>query len=192
MKNGIKTLAACALALTACGQDPVCHIHGTLPSDKWDGQYIFFVPQYDKNIIGVDSTKIVGHEFDFETTKQALYDIRLSWRTRYGIQNLLMATEPGLVSVTLDSISHGGGAPINDSLEAWKERKIAFNETSHALAVAYRNFYAGGDSTSGDAVKAQAKAVNEQFRNETLRLAHDVDGTPLEVFLHKIYPEDKK
>lgn len=192
MKNGIIAFAACAMALTACDQTPLCHIHGTVPSEKWDGQYVFFVPQYAKDSIGVDSTKITGHEFTFETTKKALYDVRLSWRTRYGIQNLLVATEPGLVEISLDSISHGGGAPLNDSLEAWKRRTMAYNETSHALAVAYRNFYAAGDSTMGDAVKAQAKAAYEKYRDETLRLAESVDGTPLEIFLHQIYPARKK
>lgn len=187
MKNTVMIMAATAM-LTACGggasRSGECHIHGELDSDKWDGQYIFFVPMYDKEQIGVDSVKIKGRTFDFTTDKSCVSDIRLSWRTRYGTQNLLVVYEPGDVSVKIDSVSSGGGTPLNDSLEAWKERSSQYNETAEALNRAARNFAVAGDTAAAKAMKAQARAAYGDYKAATVRLADSTEGTPLAKFLN--------
>ncbi len=183
----ILKIATSSLVLSACANDGPCgecRIHGTLPSDKWDGEYVYFVPMYDVKETGMDSAKITGNEFNLSTTKSTLYDIRLSWRTRFGLQRLLLATEPGDVAVTIDSISFGGGTPQNDSLQAWKDRTADYRLAAAALSTAYNNFYAAGDSVAGDAVKAQAKAARAAYRQATERMADSMPGTPVAKFLN--------
>ena len=189
-----KLLAIAAMVLmTACtatdSQQGECRIHGTLSSDKWDGQYIFLVPTYRADSVGVDSAKIAGRKFEFVTTKRNVSDLRLSWRTRFGTQNLLVVTEPGDVYVTIDSISHGYGTPQNDSLQAWKTRTENFKRKARALSAASRNFYAAQDSVSGDAIKEQLIAARNEYRKATLRMAKQMEGTPLSEFMYRIYPE---
>lgn len=187
MKNTVMIMAAAAL-LTACGggaaRSGECHIHGELSSDKWDGQYIFFVPMYDKESVGVDSVKIKGRTFDFTTAKSCVSDIRLSWRTRYGTQNLLVVYEPGEVNVRIDSVSSGGGTPLNDSLEAWKERSERYSAAAEALRRAAQNFGVAGDSAAAQAMKEQARAARDDYREATVRLADATEGTPLADFLN--------
>lgn len=161
-----------------------CHVSGTLPSAKWDGQYVFFVPMTKTDSLGVDSVKIAGNTFDYVTTRSMTFDIRLSWRTRYGIESLLMVAEPGNVAVRLDSVSSCVGTPLNDSLEVWKDRCLENRRTLGALTVAYRNFYAEGDSVKGDLIKQQARDAAAAHRQRTIKLADDVAGTPLADFLN--------
>lgn len=180
-------IMAAAALLTACGgaaRNGECHIHGELCSDKWDGEYIFFVPMYDKEAVGVDSVKIKGRTFDFTTAKSCVSDIRLSWRTRYGTQSLLVAYEPGEVSVRIDSVSSGWGTPLNDSLQAWKERSERYNTTAESLLKAAHNFGVAGDSVAASAMKAQARAARDEYREATIRLADATEGSPLADFLN--------
>lgn len=187
MKKVSLIIAACVM-LTACGtgshRSGECRIHGSLGSDKWDGQYIFFVPMYDKEQVGVDSVKIKGRTFDFATDKSCVSDIRLSWRTRYGTQNLLVVYEPGDVSVRIDSVSSGGGTPLNDSLEAWKNLSTKYNEAAEALNRAARNFAVAGDTVAAKVMKAQARAAYGDYKAATTRLADATEGTPLAKFLN--------
>lgn len=184
--NKILKIVAASATLTACAwqSGDECHIHGTLPSDKWDGQYVFFVPMYDKDSIGVDSTKIKGNEFDFTTSKSAVSDIRLSWRTRFGIESHLVAYEPGQVDVHLDTLSSGGGTPQNDSLQAWKNRALAFKRNSDRMRVAYRNSLAANDTATCNALKSEMRKAHDEYRKETVRLADDMAGTPLAIFMN--------
>ena len=185
MNNILKIIAASA-TLTSCAwqSGDECHIHGTLPSDKWDGQYVFFVPMYDKDSIGVDSTKIKGNEFDFTTSKSAVSDIRLSWRTRLGIESHLVAYEPGCVDVHLDTLSSGGGTPQNDSLQAWKNRALAFQKNSYQMMTAYRNSLAANDTATSNRLKSEMRKARDEYRKETIRLADDMAGTPLAIFMN--------
>ncbi len=188
------TAALCALLLSACSSsnqgNGTCQINGTLGSDKWDGQYIFLVPINKGDSVGVDSTIVHGHEFHFTATKSIVADIRLSWRTRFGTQNLLVVTEPGTVTVTIDSVSSGGGTPQNDSLQSWKRRTEEYKHTATALGRAYQNFYAAGDSVSGDALRAEASAKYQSYRNASLNMAKQMEGTALADFLNRMFPSN--
>lgn len=176
------------LLLPSCAHTPgtpqnQCQINGTLASNKWDGQYIFLVPINKNDNINVDSTKIHNRKFQFTTHKTTIADIRLSWRTRFGTQNLLVITEPGTINVTIDSISSSHGTPQNDSLQTWKQRTQNYHITAQALSQAYRNFYAAGDTLAGDAIRAQAQANHLNYRTQSLQMAQSMPGTTLANFL---------
>lgn len=189
MKN--ITAVICALLLSACSAfnqgDGTCQINGTLGSNKWDGQYIFLVPINKGDSVGVDSTIVHGREFHFTATKSIVADIRLNWRTRYGIQSLLVVTEPGTVTVSIDSVSTGGGTPQNDSLQSWKRRTEEYHHAAIALGKAYRNFYAAGDTASGDAIRAEASAKYQAYRNASINMAKQMEGTTIANFLNSMF-----
>ncbi len=178
-----------SLILASCATTPSttqseCHINGTLGSNKWDGQYIFLVPINKADSVKVDSTIIHGDKFNFTAHKPIIADIRLSWRTRLGTQNLLVITEPGTITVTIDSISTGAGTPQNDSLQTWKQRTQNYRVTAQALSRAYRNFFAAGDTLAGNALKNEARANYNNYRDASLRMANSMPGTTLANFLN--------
>lgn len=192
-----KFLAAALLSLlTACSgsntQQGECRIHGTLPSDKWDGQYIFIVPSNKEQNIGVDSTKIEGNSFELVTDKSYVGILRLHYRYRLHTQELLVVTEPGDVYAHIDTVSSCGGTPQNDSLQAWKQRTTEYRRKSRALTVAYKNFFSEGDSVSGNALREQSKEIYKAYKEATLRMAKEMEGTTLADFLNHLYSPKTK
>ena len=95
-----------------------------------------------------------------------------------------MAYEPGCVEVHLDTLSSGGGTPQNDSLQAWKNRALAFQKNSYQMMTAYRNSLAANDTATSNRLKSEMRKARDEYRKETIRLADDMAGTPLAIFMN--------
>lgn len=180
---------AVAFVMGACVPNEECHIHGTLPSEKYDGNYIFLVPIYNTDSIGVDSTKVVGNQFEFVTKKHVMADIRLAYRVRYGTQNLLVVTEPGDVYASIDSISKGWGTAQNDSLQMWKELTEAYRKTYRSLTRAAYAAKKAEDLEAYGEIMGQANVVREDYMKSTHRIAENMNGSVLGDFLNKQFPK---
>lgn len=114
-------LASCATSSDECatnGNEYV--IHGTVASHELEGAKVYLVPMGDVNKEKVDSTYIHNQFFEFRGTEERVVDVRLERRRRWGVETLLVVTEPGDIYVTLGQKSTGRGTPQNDSLQAWK------------------------------------------------------------------------
>ncbi|MCQ2203646.1 MAG: DUF4369 domain-containing protein [Bacteroidales bacterium] len=185
-----KTLAAiaCIAALTACTKNQECRIHGTVPSDQYDDKYIFLVPIYKPDSVGVDSVKIKGRTFEFVTEKNIVADIRLGYRYRFGTQNLLIVTEPGDVYAEIDSISKGWGTPQNDYLQEWKENTESKTKAIRALTKAINAAKAADDNQSVDELRHQVQEIQGSYMEKTMKLKETLKEGPLFDFLDKIYP----
>ena len=73
-------------------------IEGTLPSVKYDGEWIYFVLM--ENAPGrVDSVKITNASFSFSGQGEEMRVLRLRHLLRIYIQELLVVTEPGTIHV---------------------------------------------------------------------------------------------
>ena len=97
-------------------------IEGTLPSVKYDGEWIYLVPM--ENAPGrVDSVKITNASFSFSGQGEEMRVLRLRHLLRIYIQELLVVTEPGTIHVKADSVGSVTGTPQNDALQKWKEGK---------------------------------------------------------------------
>ena len=95
-------------------------IEGTLPSVKYDGEWIYLVPM--ENAPGrVDSVKITNASFSFSGQGEEMRVLRLRHLLRIYIQELLVVTEPGTIHVKADSVGSVTGTPQNDALQKWKE-----------------------------------------------------------------------
>ena len=90
-------------------------IEGTLPSLKYDGEWIYLVPM--ENAPGrVDSVKITNASFSFSGQGEEMRVLRLRHLLRIYIQELLVVTEPGTIHVKADSVGSVTGTPQNDAL----------------------------------------------------------------------------
>lgn len=95
-------------------------IEGTLPSVKYDGEWIYLVPM--ENAPGrVDSAKITNASFSFSGQGEEVKVLRMRHLLRIYIQELLVVTEPGTIRVKADSLGSVTGTPQNDALQKWKE-----------------------------------------------------------------------
>lgn len=114
-------LASCATRSNECatnGNEYV--IHGTVATHELEGAKVYLVPMGEDIKEKLDSTYIHDQFFEFRGTEERVVDIRLERRRRWGVETLLVVTEPGDIYVTLGQKSTGRGTPQNDSIQAWK------------------------------------------------------------------------
>ena len=105
--------------------------------------------------------------------------IRLDRRHRDTGQNLLVATEPGDIYVTIGPDSHGGGTPQNDSAQVWKDLTIEHNKV-------YGGLYDAG-------LKEQADSVHRIYKERTQQMALSLgEDSIFGEFLLGMYPLPKE
>ncbi len=111
-------------------------IEGTLPANRYDSACLYLVPMRGPHPRPVDSVFIKSDgKFRFEGNVEQIAALRLSMRQRYGIQDLLVCTEPGLTRVVLDSVSCCiEGTPQNQILQQWKDRMQQYGTDNVKLA----------------------------------------------------------
>ncbi len=175
----ILILALAGLLLAACADKAQEYrIHGRVSTNNLDGIQIFLVPLGHEEPWNVDSVYIRNHEFFFKGKEQWMCELRLDKHYRDRGQNLLVATEPGDIYVTIGPESSGGGTPQNDSLQVWKELTYAVNKQDNVLRQA-------GMRHELDSVRG---AYKERTRAMALALGEDsiVGG-----FLLGLYPLPK-
>ena len=155
-KTLIILTALTAFLLCACGRDQY-RIHGRVTSNDLEGIRVFLVPVGHEEPENVDSLEIHNHEFSFKGREHRMCTIRLHRNHRDKGQNLLVATEPGDIYVTIGPDSHGGGTPLNDSLQVWKDLTIQHNQQISMLHQEGR--------------KAEADSVHQAYRERTQAMA---------------------
>lgn len=178
MKKVFILAALAAILLSACGRDQY-RIHGRVTSNDLEGVRVFLVPIGHEEPENVDSLEIHNHEFFFNGREHWMCEIRLHRQHRDKGQNLLVVTEPGDIYVTIGPDSHGGGTPLNDSLQVWKDLTFAHNTR-------FGQLYDSGQ-------KEEAQAERNAYCERTRQMAHAVgDESILGAFLLNLYPEPKE
>lgn len=172
------TVAAAAFLLCACGRDEY-RIHGRVTSNELEGVKIFLVPYGHEERENVDSVLIHNHEFEFKGREHWMCTLRLISHERHKGQNLLVATEPGDIYVTIGPDSRGGGTPQNDSLQVWKDLTIEHNRRMGQL-------YDAG-------MKEEATEEHAAYRTRTQQMALALgEDSILGAFLLQLYPLTKE
>ena len=172
------TVAAAAFLLCACGRDEY-RIHGRVTSNELEGVKIFLVPYGHEERENVDSVLIHNHEFEFRGREHWMCTLRLISHERHKGQNLLVATEPGDIYVTIGPDSRGGGTPQNDSLQVWKDLTIEHNRRLGQL-------YDAG-------LKEEATEEHAAYRTRTQQMALALgEDSILGAFLLQLYPLTKE
>jgi hypothetical protein len=128
------------LALAACQSNNSYTISGTLPGNQYDGEYIFLTPLGNAPREKVDSLTISNGKFCFtgKTNTTEMYVIRVRPALRVKLQDLLIVKEQGNIIAKIGQPSFGGGTPLNDSLQSWKEQKMILDSLYFDLYEQYR------------------------------------------------------
>lgn len=149
-------------------------IKGSTSQSRLDGERVFLVPYGTKayeDSIGVDSVVIKNGKFEFRGHKgEFLARVTMDKRVRYGTQDLLIITEPGEITVVIDSFSSGKGTPQNDLLQAWKvlkhdHDKVQWNQSQHIKYLREQ-----GDTVYANSLADSLRTYNENY----LKLIHDL------------------
>ena len=133
--NQLINYSIIALLLSACTNRGSV-MEGTLPSDSYHDEVVYWVPFEGASSKTVDSTLIQKNRFrlvisDHNLNKMGIIRVRPLFRLE--LQEILVFAEAGTVQVKLDSISSASGAPLNDVLQMWKDRKVTYDRESYAL-----------------------------------------------------------
>ncbi len=142
-------------------------VKGSTSQSRLDGERVFLVPYGTKafeDSIGVDSTVIKNGKFEFRGHKgEFLARVTVDKRVRYGTQDLLIITEPGEITVVIDSVSSGKGTPQNDLLQAWKILKedhdiVQWNQSQHIKYLREQ-----GDTVYANSLADSLRTYNENY-----------------------------
>ena len=157
------TAALLAVLLASCNRSDQYRIHGRVTSNELEGIQVFLVPVGHEEPENVDSVKIHNHEFFFKGNKHWMCTLRLDRHHRDKGQNLLLVTEPGDIYVTIGPDSHGGGTPLNDSLQVWKDLTIRNNqEWNQWMNTGHKDLADSSRAAYRDRSRQMALAVGEE------------------------------
>ena len=193
----VSVITLMTLALGGCKSEKrivtgKCHIMGTI-NPKFNGKKIFLVPMTrPATMETVDSMVVENGKFEVTADTCDLRVIRIDYHYRTGVQDLLIVTEPGDLTVNIDSISSCKGTPQNDSLQAWKERTERFNMECSPFMIEGRNAEKAGDMTTAEKMKAKLDSMRREYRRESNAMGESMKGTSLGDFLLKQFPKTYK
>lgn len=191
-RNAILSFLLCALLpIFGCqqSQQPLCHIAGTMENHSLDGKTIYLVPLLGPHDAAhVDSTTIKDGRFQFDVDSVEVKVIRVGYRYREGIEDMLVVSEPGTVNVHIGKLSSCGGTPQNDSLQAWKGRMEQYRYKLFQLQMSKRHAAESDSKEANDSIQAElTKLYNGQRRYIADFTIRQPQGA-FKDFLLKLYP----
>jgi hypothetical protein len=178
-----------AFLLGSCADQRTYEIKGTLPNERYDGEYVFLLPLDGVMPRIIDSVQVKNKTFVFtgKADSAQVKIIRLRPQLRLEIQELLVVQEPGeKIWVKLDSLSSSGGTRQNESLQAWKEVKMKADHTMYIL----RNMHSANvDDSTGTVIMEQWKKVQKEFSAYNRRFIEENEGTAVGRFVKQMTGE---
>lgn len=195
MRKPVYFVMALGLAfVSGCGHDSDKEyiIHGSTSQARLDGERVFLVPYGTKayeDSIGVDSTVIRKGRFEFKGVKgEFLGRVTVDKRVRYGTQDLLIVTEPGEITVVIDSVSSATGTQQNDILQRWKDLKedrdrVHWNQSQHVKYLREQ-----GDTVYANALADSLARFNRHYSDQIHALMRQLkQGSTAYELLHQRY-----
>jgi len=180
--------------ITCTNHNPV--IEGTLPSDRYDNEAVYWVPLEGEHPKPVDSTHIKKNTFRLVISERnfgKMGVVRVRPLLRLGLQEILVFAEEGTVNVHLDSISRATGTPLNETLQYWKDRKHSYDMDLYALRRKYRD--ASEDDQSS--IKNEMENVSLGYHNDVYQIVVENKDNEIGKFLYTLHkgrftPEQKE
>lgn len=180
---------AAIVLLNSCKRDTTCRIHGKVGIERLNGKRIFLVPLFGPQTAEyVDSVVIENGKFEFATDSAKMFKILVDYHYRLGVQQLLVVGEPGDIEVTIDSISSAGGAPQNDSLQAWKELTQQYNHDKNMYSRTVNMLRERDLMEKADTIEREGRKVHLAYKNRTRQMAANMKGTTVGEFLEGLFP----
>ncbi|HOO42995.1 MAG TPA: DUF4369 domain-containing protein [Bacteroidales bacterium] len=178
-----------AFLLGSCANQRTYEIKGTLPHEKYDGEYVFLLPLDGVMPRIIDSVRIKDKSFVFtgKADSAQVKIIRLRPQLRLDIQELLVVQEPGeKIWVRLDSLSSSGGTRQNESLQAWKEAKMKADQTMYILRKMHE---ANENDSTGTVIMQQWDKIQKEFSEYNRRFIEKNEGTAVGRFVKQMTGE---
>lgn len=182
----LSLLLLALLLLSGCRQShqSSCLIMGTMENHTLDGKTIYLVPLVGPHDAAhVDSTTIENARFQFEVDSTEVKVIRVGYRYREGIEDMLVVSEPGTVNVHIGKLSSCGGTPQNDSLQAWKDSMERYRMLLYQLQTAKRK------TNDKDAVQARLEQLYDRQQRYIADFTKRQPEGALKDVLMKLYPQ---
>jgi hypothetical protein len=194
--QSVAMMATLALALAGCQpsapQQGTCVIKGSIP-EAWNGKKIFLVPMNGpQDSLHVDSVVIENGQFEFTKDTCQLEVIRVDYHYRQGVQDLLLLTEPGTLTVSIGANSTSSGTPQNDSLQAWKTLTERQNQDAAPYRIQLREAAKTGDAQAKEEAEAKLKDLRRAYKQRTRQMAANLPEGDLKDFLGKMFPTHYK
>lgn len=195
MKNLLYILLSLIFLSVACcsrGADDGYVIKGSTTQSRLEGERVFLVPYGTKayeDSIGVDSTVVRNGRFEFRGHKgEFLARVTMDKRVRYNTQDLLIVTEPGQITVVIDTVSSGHGTPQNDALQAWKMLKedrdrVHWNRSQH---IKYLREH--GDTVYANSLSDSLRTFNQAYLDRVHTIMQTLKPGPALTLLQQRYP----
>jgi hypothetical protein len=194
--QSVAMMATLALALAGCQpsapQQGTCVIKGSIP-EAWNGKKIFLVPMNGpQDSLHVDSVVIENGQFEFTKDTCQLEVIRVDYHYRQGVQDLLLLTEPGTLTVSIGANSTSSGTPQNDSLQAWKSLTERQNQDAAPYRIQLREAAKTGDAQAKEEAEVKLKELRRAYKQRTRQMAANLPEGDLKDFLGKMFPTHYK
>jgi hypothetical protein len=146
--------------VVGCQTDKSFTIKGTVPGSSFNGEYVYMAPLKNFSINRVDSALITNSSFAFSGIADSteIFVLRAQKPlSRFDLQDLLIVNEPGTIHVAFNENSSAGGTALNDSLQKWKQGKMAIDSLIEDLANRYRL----ADTTKRAEMMHKSDSVNQ-------------------------------
>ena len=161
-------------------------IEGTLSSDRYNNEVVYWVPFKDASSETVDSGRIKKNTFrisisDHNLNKMGI--VRVKPLLRLGLQDILVFAESGTVHVHLDSVSRATGTPLNEKLQYWKDRKRTYDVDLYALRRKLRT----ADADDQPSIKIEMENVSKEYHNDIFQIVVENKDNELGKFLYSLH-----
>ncbi|MCU4163673.1 DUF4369 domain-containing protein [Carboxylicivirga caseinilyticus] len=139
-------------------------INGKLPTQDFDGEYVYLVPFENATQNTVDSTLIHEGKFVFRGSSEQpeVCILRTRPLLRLQLEEILIIKEPGILNVTLASTSYAQGTVSNDSLQKWKEVKSNIDSMFRQVLIQYKS---SSDSLAKQKISLKLDSLKELSSN---------------------------
>lgn len=178
-------LIALVFLFCRCDDDRTLVIEGKLRTDRdFNGEWLYLLPT-DGNKLIRDSALMKDGQFTFTKKADSVYIAMIRPKNAvltYFLQPLLVAVEPGILTVRLDSVSLGKGTPLNDVLQGWKEKK-----TSHDLFINnLRRQVRKADDAEKAELEAQLKQSEAEYSDYNYNFVRENKDNPIGRFVYNL------
>jgi len=185
MKISKFILAVFTVCFTACATRNSV-IEGTLSSDRYDKEVVYWVPYKDASSETVDSGRINKNTFQIIISSHNLGKmgiVRVRPQLRLGLQDILVFAEAGTIHVHLDSISRATGTSLNETLQYWKDRKRTYDVDSYTL----RRKYRAADKDDQPSINAEMENISAEYHNDIYQIIVENKDNELGKFLYSLH-----
>ena len=178
-------LGSVILFITACTNHSAV-IKGTLPSEQYDNEIVYWVPFKGASSETVDSTLIRKNRFRIVISAHNLNKIgviRVKPHLRLALQEILVYTEVGTVQVKLDSISSASGTPLNEVLQNWKDKKRIYDKETYNL----RRKLRVADANDKTGIQENIDNLSTTYYNDVFQIVLDSRDNDVGKFIFSLH-----